>query len=148
MMLHSSHLTHAWWYTTLCAILHHASFLLLNHGWDNVPSRNVFRDCGIKAFSVSPFACAKIDHSGFTYLHSKCTWSTVIRFPHLHLSVSCVWREIWWATRHAWLRVLSEGIRLTLIHANLLTLITICVLRREPRSGLSAACTSRVSTLL
>ena len=68
--------------------------------------------------------------------------------PHLHLSVCCEWREIWCATRHAWLRVWSEGIRVTLIHATLLTLATICVLRCEPWSGLSAACTSRVSTLL
>ena len=68
--------------------------------------------------------------------------------PHLHLSVCCEWREIWCATRHAWLRVWSEGIRLTLIHATLLTPATICVLRCEPWSGLSAACTSRVSTLL
>lgn len=68
--------------------------------------------------------------------------------PHLHLSVCCEWREIWCATRHAWLRVWSEGIRRTLIHATLLTLATICVLRCESWSGLSAACTSRVSTLL
>ena len=99
-------------------------------------------------FTVSLFACAMIDHSGFTNLHSKCTSSTVILLPHLHLSVCCVRREIWCATRHAWLRVWSEGIRLTLVHATLLTLATICVLRREPRSGLSAQCTSRVSTLL
>ena len=99
-------------------------------------------------FTMSPFACAMIDHSGFTNLHSKCTSSTVFLLPHLHLSVCCVRREIWCATRHAWLRVWSQGIRLTLVHATLLTLATICVLRREPRSGLSAQCTSRVSTLL
>ena len=54
-------------------------------------------------FTVSLFACAMIDHSGFTNLHSKCTSSTVILLPHLHLSVCCVRREIWCATRHAWL---------------------------------------------
>ena len=37
---------------------------------------------------------------------------------------------------------------MTLIHATLLTLATICVLHCEPWSGLSAACTSHVSTLL
>ena len=99
-------------------------------------------------FTVSLFACAMIDHSGFTNLHSKCTSSTVFLLQHLHLSVCCVWREIWCATRHAWLRVWSQGIHVILIHAILLTLITMCVVRREPRSGLSAQCTSRVSTLL
>ena len=44
MSLQSSHLTHAWQYTTLCAMLHHLSFLLLNRGWNSAPSRNVFRD--------------------------------------------------------------------------------------------------------
>ena len=77
-------------------------------------------------FTVSLFDCAMIDHSDFTNLHSKCTSSTVILLPHLHLSVCCVRREIWCATRHAWLRVWSEGIRLTLVHATLLTLATIC----------------------
>ena len=38
-------------------------------------------------FTVSLFACEMIDHSGFTNLHSKCTSSTVILLPHLHLSV-------------------------------------------------------------
>ena len=46
------------------------------------------------------------------------------------------------------LRVWSDGIRLALTHATLLTLFTMCVLLREPWSGFSAACTSRVSTLL
>ena len=39
----------------------------------------------------------------FHNLHSKCTWSTVILPLHLHLSVCCEWREIWCATRHAWM---------------------------------------------
>ena len=99
-------------------------------------------------FTVSLFACAMIDHSGFTNLLSNRTPSTVILLPHLHLSVCCVRGEIWCATRHAWLRVWSEGIRLILVHATLLTLATICVLRREPWSCLSAQCTPRVSTLL
>ena len=76
----------------------------------------------------------KIAHCGFTNLHSKCTRSTVILPPHLHLSVCCEWREIWCATRHTWLRVWPEGIRLILIHATLLTLATICVLRSNPAS--------------
>ena len=76
-----------------------------------MPSRNVRCVCGTNGFTESPFACVKIAHSGFTNLHSKCTWSTVILMPHLHLSVCCAWREIWCATRHAWLRVWSEGIQ-------------------------------------
>ena len=111
-------------------------------------SRIICCVCGTNEFTESLFACTKITHSGFTNLHSKCTWSTVIPVPHLHLSVCCAWREIWCATRHAWLRVWWEGICVTLIHATLLTLATICVLRCEPWSGLSATCTSRVSTLL
>ena len=35
-------------------------------------------------FTVSLFACAMIDHSGFTNLHSKCTSSTAILLPHLY----------------------------------------------------------------
>ena len=38
-------------------------------------------------FTVSLFACAMIDHSGFKNMHSKCTSSTVILLPHLHFSV-------------------------------------------------------------
>ena len=40
-------------------------------------------------FTVSLFACAMIDHSGLTNLHSKCTSSTVILLPHFHQSVGC-----------------------------------------------------------
>ena len=40
MSLQSSHLTHACMHTTLCAMSHHVSFLLLNGGWNSVPSRN------------------------------------------------------------------------------------------------------------
>ena len=46
--------------------------------------------------------------------------------------------------RHEWLQVLSDGIRLILIHATLLTLFTICVLLCELWSGFSGTCTSRV----
>ena len=99
-------------------------------------------------FTVSLFACAMIDHSGFTNLHSKCTSSTVILLPHLHQSVCCAQRGMCCATRQAWLRVWSQGICVILIHDNLFTLLTICVLRREPWSCLSAQCTPRVSTLL
>ena len=99
-------------------------------------------------FTVSLFACAMIDHSGFMNQHSKCTWSTVFLLPHLHLSVCCAWREIWCATCHAWLWVWSQGICVILIHATLLTLITMCVVHWEPWCGLSAQCTSRVPTLL
>ena len=95
MSLQSSHLTLACMYTTLCAMSHHVSFLLLNRGWNSVPSRNAFCVCGMIEFTESPFACAKISHNGFTNLHSKCTSSTVILLPHLHLSVCCVRREIW-----------------------------------------------------
>ena len=40
MSLQSSHLTLACMYTTLCAMPHHVSFLLLNGGWNSVASRN------------------------------------------------------------------------------------------------------------
>ena len=42
-------------------------------------------------------------------------------------SVCCVRREIWWATHHAWLWVWSQGIGVIVIHATLLTLVTMCV---------------------
>ena len=127
---------------------HQASFFLLNLGRNSVPSWNVRCVCRTNEFTGSPVACMTIAHSGFTNLHSKCTWSTVILPPHLHMSVCCEWREIWCATRHTWLRVWWEGIRLTLIHATLLTPATICVLRCEPWSGLSAACTSSYHILV
>ena len=53
--------------------------------------------CGLQAtpvvfvvsmpFTMSLFACAMIDHCGFTILHSKCTSSIVILLSHLHLRV-------------------------------------------------------------
>ena len=46
MSLQSSHLTLAWLYTTLCAMSHHLSFLLLNRGWNSLPSRNAWCVCG------------------------------------------------------------------------------------------------------
>ena len=82
MSLQSTHLTHACMYTTLCAMSHHLSFLLLNRGWNSVPSRNACCVCGVNAIH-SESACAMIDHSGFTILHSECTSSTVILLPHL-----------------------------------------------------------------
>ena len=89
MSLHSNHLTHAWWYTTLCAMSHHASFLLLNREWNSVAARNGCCVCGVNAFMFSPIAWANTCHNAFTNLHSKCTWSTVFLLPHLHLSVGC-----------------------------------------------------------
>ena len=37
MSLQSTHLTPAYMYTTLCAMSHHLSFLLLNCGWNSLP---------------------------------------------------------------------------------------------------------------
>ena len=74
MSLQSSHLTLACMYTTLCAMSHHLSFLLMNGGWNSV----AFKEMPVvfvvsMPFTVSLFACAMIDHNGFTNLHSKCT---------------------------------------------------------------------------
>ena len=77
MSLQSSHLTHAWSSTTLCVMSQRASFFLLNHGWNSVPSRNACCVCGTNEFTESPFACAKIAHSGFTNLHSKCVFNSL-----------------------------------------------------------------------
>ena len=60
---------------------------LSSEPWLSVPSWNARCVCGTNEFTESPFACTKNAHSGFTNLHSKCTWSTVILPPHLHLSV-------------------------------------------------------------
>ena len=89
MSLHNNHLTHAWWYTTLCAMSHHVSFLFLNREWNSVAARNGCCVCGVNAFMFSPIAWANTCHNAFTNLHSKCTWSTVILLPHLHLCVGC-----------------------------------------------------------
>ena len=119
-----------------------------NGPWNTVTWRNGCCVCGANALSVSHFACVMIDHSGFTNQHSKCTWSTVFHFPLFHLSIGCAWSEIWCATRHAWLWVLSQGICVIVMHATLQTLITICVLCWQPWSGLSPQCTKRWDTLL
>ena len=102
MSLHSNHLTHAWWYTTLCAMSHHVSFLL-SCEWNSVPARNGCCVCGVNAFMFSPIAWANTCHNAFTHLHSKSTWSTVILLLHLHLSVGCARSPIWCAMPHAWL---------------------------------------------
>ena len=47
LSLQSSHLTHAWSSTILCAMSHHASFFLLDHVWNSVPSRNACCVCGM-----------------------------------------------------------------------------------------------------
>ena len=60
MSLQSSHLTHAWLYTTLCATSHHLSFLFLNRGWNSVPSRNGCCVCGVNAIH-SESVCLCID---------------------------------------------------------------------------------------
>ena len=49
MPLQSSHLSHAWMYTTLCVISHHVSFLLLDGCWNSLPSRNGCCVCGVNA---------------------------------------------------------------------------------------------------
>ena len=90
MLLHSNHLTHAWWHTTLCAMSHHVSFLLLNHKWNSVATRNVCGVCGVNAFMFSPIPWANTCHNGFMNLHPKCTWYAVILLPHLHLCVGYV----------------------------------------------------------
>ena len=71
MSLHSNHLTHAWWYTTLCAMSHHVSFLFLNREWNSVAARNGCCVCGVNAFMFSPIAWANTCHNAFTNLHSK-----------------------------------------------------------------------------
>ena len=149
MLFHTTHhsqMADASWYCVPCHIMC-PSFIWMAVGTVWLPEMGVVFVMSM-AFTVSPFACAMIDNSGFTNLHSKCTSSTVILLPHLHQCVCWAWREIWCATHHAWLWVWSQGICVIVILATLLTLITICVVRWEPRSGVSAQCTSRVSTLL
>ena len=60
MSLQSAHLTHARMYTTLCAMSHHMSLLLLNDNWDSLPSRNGCCVCGVNAIHSESF-CLCID---------------------------------------------------------------------------------------
>ena len=76
-------------HNTVCHVTPCASFLFLNCEWNSVAARNGCCVCGANAFMFSPIACANTCHNAFTNLHSKCTWSTVILLPHLHLSVGC-----------------------------------------------------------
>ena len=72
MSLQSSHLTHAW-YTVLCSMSHHVSFLLLNGSWNSVPSRSGCCVCGVNAIhSESICLCTHQPLSSITAHHQSC----------------------------------------------------------------------------
>ena len=77
-----------------------------------------------KSPTVASQICTQSAHDPLWFSCHTCTYLFV------------VWREIWCATCHTWLQVWSEGIRVTLIHATLLTLTAISLVSLTMRHNL------------